>query len=492
MPDQNSDAQAVNSAPNQLTQRGRRLLLGLILAGYVIVTLLYGMVNPLFEAPDEHWHYFTAQYIAENGRLPIVAPGAEYDEWLSQEAAQPPLYYLLGALLIAPIDTSEAREEVWPNKFASVGDAAALININRFVHAEMDAWPWQSYALAAHILRLFSTLLGLGTLVCIYLSGRLLWPRDPYRALLATGLVAFLPQYNFLHAAVSNDPLVIFLVSAALWQLIRLWQSEVTRSRLLLLGVTIGLAALAKNAGVSLLVYALGVLLLLAIRNQAVNEAGAESGDRGTMAGWRLAGAAAVWVILPVILIAGWLWVRNWSLYGDPLATNQFIQIAGGDRNYTLLQVLHETRGLWLSSFAVFGWFNLRAPEWVYWFWSGLVILAVAGASWRAIKNYRLRRNDPPAEQKSSGFWSSVGRLLQADWVLPLLLALWVVAVYASLFLFMLQTEAAQGRLLFSALLPLALGLASGLTATTWLRRVSPVFALLALFVTLYLSLIHI
>ena len=132
-------------------------------------------------------------------------------------------------------------------KFASVGDASALININRFVHAGNEEWPWQGYTLAAHILRWLSTLLGLGTLVCIYLAGRLLWPRSSYRALLATALVAFLPQYNFLHASVSNDPLIIFLVSAALWQLIRLWQSGISRARLLLLGLTIGLAALSKR-----------------------------------------------------------------------------------------------------------------------------------------------------------------------------------------------------------------------------------------------------
>ena len=481
-----SDALAALTAPNDLSYRARLVWLSLILTGYLVVTLLYGVVNPLFEAPDEHWHYFTAQYIAENGRLPFVAAGDDFDEWLSQEAAQPPLYYLLGALLIAPSDTSAAREEVWPNKFASIGEADALVNINRFVHTEIESWPWQSYAQAAHILRWFSTLMGAGTLIFIYLAARLLWPRDTYRALLAIGLVAFLPQYNFLHASVSNDPLIIFLVSAALWQLIRMWQTGVSRGRLLLLGVTIGLAALTKNAGVSLLLYALGVLLLLAIRNQAQSDTNQGSGPAQISGGWRLVGASALWVALPAVLMAGWLWARNWSLYGDPLATNQFVQIAGGDRNYTFFQVLRETRGLWLSSFAVFGWFNLRAPDWVYWFWSGLAGLAAAGAGWGALKNYRLHAHEPPKKKEDQGFWGSLSSILQQAWVLPFLLAMWVVVVYASLVLFMLQTEAAQGRLLFPALLPLALGVASGLTAIPILRRLSPLFPFLALVVTLY------
>jgi len=485
--EKDSDAQADKTAPYRESRQRPHLWLGLILALYFIVTLLYGVVNPLFEAPDEHWHYFTAQYIAENGRLPFIASeDGEYDEWLSQEAAQPPLYYLLGALLIAPIDTSAARELVWPNKFASIGKADVLINVNRFIHTTVEGWPWQNYVLASHILRLFSTLLGAGTLIFIYLAGRYLWPNDAYRALVAAGLVAFLPQYNFLHATITNDPLVIFLVSAALWQLIRMWQTGVSRGRLLLLGVTTGLAALSKNVGVTLLFYALGILCLLAIRNQESSVSGQESGNPAQVGGWSLVRASVLWVVLPAILIAGWLWARNWFLYGDPLATNQFVQIAGGDRNYTLWQVLQETRGLWLSSFAVFGWFNLRAPDWVYWFWGGLAGLAVLGAGWRTFKNYRSRRHTAQQEMQIKGFWNKTVRIVRREWFLPFLLAMWVAAVYASLVLFMMQTEAAQGRLLFPALLPLALGMATGLTATKVLRRFSPVLLFFALLITLY------
>ena len=49
---------------------GRHLILILVL--YLLITLAYGAVNPLFEAPDEHWHFFTAVYIAENQRLPVL------------------------------------------------------------------------------------------------------------------------------------------------------------------------------------------------------------------------------------------------------------------------------------------------------------------------------------------------------------------------------------------------------------------------------------
>ena len=420
----------------------------IILALYLLITVGYSVINPLFEAPDEHFHYFTVQSIVDSGRLPVVP--SKYDELLGPEPAQPPLYYLLGALLIAPIDTAGAREQVWLNDLAWIGTAEALTNVNRTVPTAQEAWPWQGYALAAHLLRALSILFGLGTLLCIYGSGRRLWSDDPRPALLATASVAFLPQFNFIHAAVTNDSLITFLSAAGIWQLLRLWQTGVTWPRLLLLGLTVGLAALTKNAGVLLLLYTGAVLALLAWRQRRP----------------RLLLDTVIFVVLPAVLIAGWLWWRNWMLYGDWTAANQFVRMAGGDREYSLLQVLGESGGLWLSLFAIFGWFNVRAPEWVYWLWNAMVVAAAAGTL-KEIRDWRLEIN----------LQSPIANL-HKSWMPAALLFGWALAVYAGLVAFMMQTEAAQGRLLFPALAPLALGLAYGLSRWRALYRIAPLLAL--------------
>jgi hypothetical protein len=485
--------------------RRQRALLALILAGYLLVTLAYGAVNPLFEAPDEHWHFFTAVHVADTGRLPIVADPP--DEFLGQEAAQPPLYYLLGAALLAPFDSTGWREAVWENPYAWIGDASALANVNRMVHTAGEAWPWQGWALAAHLLRVLSTLFGLGTLLCIYAAARLLWPDGFNRPLLATALVAFLPQFNFLHAAVTNDTLVIFLCSAALYQLIWFWRASMDLQgernqvisssstlprpsvrlylRLILLGVTIGLAALSKNAGVLLLLYSLGFLALLALRDGRP----------------RLILHAIALVGIPAVFVAGWLWLRNQQLYGDWTATAPFIAIAGGDRGYSLWQVLGEWRGLLLSFVAVFGWFNLRPPEWVHWAWGGIAVLAAAGAAVCLLPLLTANHRTPLADDQSQTTDvhrpSSVAchHLIQSDYFLALLLAAWPLLVYAGLAAFMMRTEAAQGRLLFPAILPIALGVAWGLSGWgrcapralgNFNRRLAPLVALLALGTTLY------
>ena len=473
----------------------RQWLLGLILLAYLVITLAYGAVNPLFEAPAEHWHFFTAESSARTARLLRVEEPP--DEWLGQEAAQPPLYYLLGAALVAPIDTTGAREAVWLNPFAWIGDASALANINRMVHTPAEEWPWQGHVLAAHVLRIFSTLLGLGTLLAIYGSARLLWPEAQTRPLIATALVAFLPQFNFVHASVTNDALIIFLCSAALWQLIRFWTqppdltgfSKPVRSalRLALLGVTIGLAALTKNAGVLLLLYSLGFLAVLALREGQLR------------AFWR----TALLVGVPALLLAAPLWVRNQMLYGDWTATAPFIAIAGGDRSYSLWQALGEFNGLLISLVAVFGWFNLRPPAWVHWVWLAVVVLAALGAlscviAARRAKRLRERRlparDGRPQEGSSSRGPTPVVRR-HPSLVIALLLAAWPLLVYAGLLAFMMRTEAAQGRLLFPAILPVALGLAWGLRGwgscmPHWFgsinRRLAPLVVLAALGTTVY------
>lgn len=438
---------------------GRGWLLA-ILAAYLLITLAYGIRNPLFEAPDEHWHYFTVEYIKQHHSLPAV--GDPYDEWMAQEAAQPPLYYVLAALLISPIDNSDGRDQLWLNPFFYAGDAARLSDINQFVHTTAEQRPWQGMWLAAHLLRMAATVLGLGTLLCLYSVGRLLWPQQPRYALWATAVVAFLPQYNFAHASISNDPLIIFLASFVIWQLVYLWQYPVNWPRLLLLGISCGLATLTKNAGTLLLVYTTAVLFLQLISQPNPDK---KQIARGI---WQ----TAVFVLLPALLMSGWLWWRNYQLYHDITATEPFIRIAHGDRQYSLLQVLGETGGLLRSGVAVFGWFNLLAPSWVYAIWGSLGLAAFFGGLWQLAE--QMVRH--PRQQTLATYrpW------LQVAW-----LAAWPLMVYAGLVLFMLRTPAAQGRLLFPAIIPLAYAAIAGLRR--WpMPALFPTTAVAALLTTLY------
>ena len=447
-----------------MSNRHHRLLLTLVLSIYLLLALGYGVVVPLFETPDEHMHYFTAEFIAREGRLPTTRDAG----LMAQEAAQPPLYYGLGSLIVRAVGSGDDQVNLWLNPKADPADplgeslATPPINTNMFIHGPQEAWPWRGYALAAHLLRMMSAVLGLGTLLCIYAAGRTVWRDAPDRALLATALVAFLPQFAFIHGAVTNDTAITFFSAAAVWQLLRITNYELRitnekqgdtaregslEARLsslvsgcaayVLLGITIGLAVLSKTAGLLLLVYCTGVTA-------------ARVWSRGGPRRWSRATAAGMAVALPALLLGGWWLVRNWTLYGDPTAANQFVLLAGGERPYTLYQVWLDMDRVWTSLFARFGWMNLRPPVWVWVVWNVIAILAATGAIWGIVVSIRHRKRP-----------FSLARLLFHPAVI---LFGWFALVAAAWLQFMLRTPADQGRLFFPALIPLALGAAYGLS----------------------------
>ena len=104
-----------------MTKHDANRWLILLLIGYLAVTVTYSVVNPLFEAPDEHHHFAVAHFLAETGQLPVIDGAA--DAWLGQEAAQPPLYYGLASVLLRPIAVEYPVENVWINPFVQLGDA---------------------------------------------------------------------------------------------------------------------------------------------------------------------------------------------------------------------------------------------------------------------------------------------------------------------------------------------------------------------------------
>jgi 4-amino-4-deoxy-L-arabinose transferase-like glycosyltransferase len=437
------------SAAQAVMSRYPRLYLTIILGVYLVLAVSYGAFTPLFEASDESLHYYTIDFITRERRLPSTRePGL-----MGQEAAQPPLYYVVSALLTRPIINEEPVPVLWGNPRADPRDprgenrAVPPINVNLFIHTPDEAWPWRGYVLAAHLARLLSAVFGLGTLLCIYAAGRVVWPDAPDRALLATALVAFLPQFVFLHGAITNDVAVIFFSSAAIWQLLRLLRPPAAgRERpgtiaYLLLGVTIGLALLSKAAGILLLIYVTAVLCLHTLLVSETRR-------------WRRAVSTGLLVAVPALMFGGWVLWRNWTLYGDPTAANQFVLLAGGERPYTLRQVWNDLDRVWLSTFGIFGWMNLRPPVWVYVIWNGIVTAAVLGAAWWGVKTIRETRYEIRRNRR----WEQV-------FFHPAVVLLgWFLLVALGWLQFMLRTPADQGRLFFPALVPMALGVAFGLS----------------------------
>src|SRR5574341_141579 len=183
----------------------------------LVATLLALGFNsgPIFESPDEIQHYFYMRYLVTTGQLSDV-----YDlpnEWLGSEMFQPPLYYAVGALILGRIndadfeEVSQRKNTYHPNmtrQYASDGrPPLGNFNKNFFIHSIKEAFPYTASptALAVHLLRLYSTLLGIGTLIFCAAIFHLIWPNHPHRQVMALAVAALWPLRVYMSATINND-----------------------------------------------------------------------------------------------------------------------------------------------------------------------------------------------------------------------------------------------------------------------------------------------
>jgi hypothetical protein len=405
--------------------RSTRAILAIIVIAFLALGVVYSTAVPILEKPDEPGHYFFVQHLVEERSLPVMdGPGQEL--W-DQEGTQPPLYYLLAAGLVSLVEDPDARDLYWENPQANIGNPGRPGNKNFVVHTEAEEWPYEGPVLAIHLARWLSLVMGAGTVVVTFLLVRTLFPQRPGLALGAAAINAFVPQFLFISSSVSNDSLITLLSALGLLQLVRLvdrpgengWPDTVA------LGVTLGLAALSKLSGLALLGLAGLVLIWLAWR---------EGSGRPLVRGGLAVG-------LPVALIAGWWYVRNWQLYGDFTGLAAHLAVTGGratpmEPGWESLR--SELFGLRASFWGLFGWFNILMPDWVYAVLDGLTLLGGVGMVVWWVRDRTVAR------------WKMA---------LPLL---WFALVGVSLARWTLMTSASQGRLLFPALPTIALALALG------------------------------
>jgi 4-amino-4-deoxy-L-arabinose transferase-like glycosyltransferase len=414
-----------------------RHALALILLVFVILATVYNVSMPLFEAPDEMDHFRYVLWLVQNHRVPDMI--LDHIQ-VGHEVGQPPLYYALLAPFVAPIDTADFEHIAPPNPYWSDGGGTSV-----HYHSSVEAFPYQGTALAVHLARFISTLIAAAAVAGTYAIARQIAPQF---ASLAAALVAFNPQFIAVSAAVTNDTLVTALCSLLLALLIKMMDRPRNPWWLYLsLGALWGLAALSKLSGAAIGAIVCIALLMIARRQRS----------------WSSLVIGGLFTAAGAMIVAGWWFGRNWSLYGDPLAWAPLLAA-----NKELLRpepldwpnTFRYATFLQHSYWGIFG-HGVRAPRLFYHFADGVVALAVVGL---ALRVAGLRKSRP-------------GRTAMYS---TILLVIWLVLVFGLLLRWMrLLQFTDQGRLLFPAASSVAVLLALGLAQLSRARplRLVPVTA---------------
>jgi hypothetical protein len=435
----------------------RRIALA-ILACFVALGLVYSVVNPILESLDEIHHYAYIQYIADGHGLPIQRPGEATS--YEQEGSQPPLYYILGAGFTFWVDSSDFAELLVRNPHARIGIGLTRDNQNLILHSEAESWPWRGATLAIRLARWFSILLGAGAVWGVYRLGMALFPQRPAIALGAMALTAFNPMFIYLSASVNNDNLITLLATWALVQLVEILYHGCTPKRLVWLGVTLGLASLAKLSGLALAPLAALALGLEALKGH-LGEGWRWWPRRDILHRWLRHTAP---VLGAALLIGGWWYVRNLVLYGELTGVHTMVAVFG-QRNdvFTLQSVWEEFLGFRISYWGLFGAVNVvLSPLFAVWILEAILWIGALGALYTLLSG------------RIDAFAGALDRS-KAPFLLSLLtLALWTVVLHISLLRWTLMTRASQGRLVFPAIGAISLIVAWGLCARSRPRRWPP------------------
>ena len=404
---------------------GRRTLLLLLLVAYFVMALTYSVMTPAWETPDEVGHVSYIRHLRSTGSLPQQGIDAV------RPAQHPPLYYVVAALFTLPADVNDMTGGLTSNSnfiWASQGGS----DNNIAVHRSAETFPYQGQVLLLHLARLASVLMGVATVALVAAIGWDLFPERPNVGLLGAALVAFLPQFLFISGAVNNDNLLV-PVTTAVWLLsIHALARPTEIRRWLWVGVLLAVALLTKSSALVACLVVGGTITVVAAQRRSP----------------KLFIQAGLAVAIPVVLGSGWWFVRNQTLYGDPLGWAVFKQIDAANFRttpFTGNDLRHFFTTQMNSFWGLFGWMNVWAPSWFY-----ALIRVVSGLAVIGFLVFLARRfRNLSAFQRSS-----VAFLLFAAIAQELYLLYAVQSFNASWY---------QGRYLFAAIGPLLLLASIGL-----------------------------
>lgn len=242
-----------------LVSAPRRLAVAALLLLAATKGLLWSIVLPPLEAPDEVAHYAYAEILAEEGRLPsgsMSGQGGSYGDDLVRARA------VLREEAIPPGDRPDfgagvtgVDQDLLTSLSGDTSEWTPAGGYSPLYYAPAallyDAAP-DTVALRIGFMRLWSVALGVMSAWLAFLIGRRLFPRSQGAALALALAVVLQPMFSQATASINNDAAVITLGFLCILAALELARSPDSRWLPLGAGLAVGLAALAKPFGLVL------------------------------------------------------------------------------------------------------------------------------------------------------------------------------------------------------------------------------------------------
>ena len=251
--------------------------------------LVWALIVPLFQVPDEPAHVAYAQYVAESGKAPSGrndrAPFSEEERKLVQVMRwkevsrrpenRPPFtaagHQLIERTLDSPADRlgQGGYTSITNNPPLYYGLAAIAYRVT----------PSSSLADRIHAMRLLSALLAAVATLLVFLFLRELLPSTPWAWAVGALAVAFQPLFGFVSGGVNSDDLLFAATAGVFYVLALSFRRGLTTSR----GIWIGaLAAVGLLAKINMLGLLPGILLGLLLLTRRAPAEGRRQALRGT------------------------------------------------------------------------------------------------------------------------------------------------------------------------------------------------------------------
>jgi 4-amino-4-deoxy-L-arabinose transferase-like glycosyltransferase len=333
-------------------------LFTLILIGYLVLAFGFSVVNPIYESTDELHQFRYVRYLQEFRALP-----EQREDQPRIQAHHPPLYYVIAAIAtgLIPSDRPALYEPVHNPYYGYRYWEINNDNKNRYLHGPDEQWPYSGVVLMVHVARWVNIVIGAIMVWVTYRLALTVFPDRKSLASAAAAIVAFNPQFLFMSGAVNNDVIAGLFGSLLVWSGVTIIRCGLTTRRSIFLALTFALALMAKfNLAFALPLVELALIIAVWPRRD-----------------WRGFVKANLFIVLFVALIAGWWFVRNTQLYGEPTGVQRMNELWGG-RNpaESFSLAVSEIPYAWSSFWGRFGYGQIPLPDAIY---TGALIISLIG-----------------------------------------------------------------------------------------------------------------